>query len=245
MKISVFTAEGEHVSTVDLPLGDQLSDVAWTPIRDNIVYTNILSNDACVISVNGNIIARTNIYSSSRYRPVSVSSDNIYIALAYNGIVLSRDDGMTWTRLQHTLNKFITLACAIKVSTANHTDELWLLENQLSSPNYRLRAYKIDSQSGNILINSSRDITQFKPAAYKPGVFKLAYDGERNVYVLLDNGERSVSLLSVNGDYVCLLFSHLDVVNRIQSLAVSKQQDYLYLGMKLGYIGVYALSYST
>jgi hypothetical protein len=249
VKISLFTAQGAHAASVDLPLGDQLSDVAWTPIRDNIVYTNILNNDACVMSVNGNIIARTNIYSSSRYRPIGVSSDNnIYIALGYNGIVMSTDDGMTWSRLQHALSRLSLPAYAIKVSTANHTaDELWVLENhQLTSFNYRLRAYKTDSQSGSIVINSSRDIAQFKPVAYDTGTFKLVYDGDRHVYaVLSENGEKGVSVLSVYGDYVCQLLSPLDVVTPVQSLAVSKQRDYLYLGMNLGYISVYALSYNS
>jgi hypothetical protein len=148
-KVPFVTAEGEYVATVVLPQGNQLSDAAWTPIRDNIVYTTITNNDACVMSVSGELIARTQTYFSTS-RSISVSSDNIiYIALGYNGIVLSRDDGMTWSRLLPSPTN--TPVYAIKVSSAYHTDELWLLESTFSSVNYGLRAYKIDSQSGHIL----------------------------------------------------------------------------------------------
>jgi hypothetical protein len=244
-KVSLFrTADDEHVLTVNLPFGDQLSDAAWTPIKINIVYTNTLGTYVCVVSVNGGIIARTRKYAATN-KPsyISVSSDNIYIALGYNGIVLSRDDGMTWTRLLPSPNSIP--AYAIKVPTANHTEELWVLENQLSSVNYRLRTYKIDSQSGDILINSSRDITQFHSPANKNGVFKLVYDGDRNVYVLSMGSVKSVVVFSINRDYVCQLLLYQDAVYPIQSLAVSKQRDYLYLGMMHGYIGVYSLSYNS
>jgi hypothetical protein len=50
-------------------------------------------------------------------------------------------------------------------------------------------------------------------------------------------------VLSVNGAYVCQLFANKDVVTPIWSVAVSKQRDYLYLGMNSGYISVYALNY--
>jgi hypothetical protein len=244
-KISLFTAEGVHVATVDLPFGDQLYDAAWTPIRDNIVYTNTLGTYVCVMSVNGDIIAhKRNYVATNKLNYISVSSDNIiYIALGYNGIVLSRDDGMTWTRLQPSPNSIP--AYAIKVSTTNHTDELWVLESQLSSINNRLRTYKIDSQSGDILINSSRNFTQLHSAANENGVFKLVHDGNKNVYVLSMSSPKRVSVLSVNRDYTCQMVLDHDAVKPIQSLVVSKQRDYMYLGMLHGYIGVYSLSYNS
>jgi hypothetical protein len=247
-KVSLFTAEGEHAATVDLPFSDQLSDAAWIPIKDNIVYTNALGTNACVMSVTGDLIARTRNYlPTTKPSYISVSSDDIsYIALGYNGIILSTDDGVTWTRLQPSPNG--TPAYAIKVSTANHTaDELWVLENQLTSFNYRLRTYKIDLQSGDILVNSSRDFAQFHSAASENDIFKLVYDGNKNVYVWSISSAKSVSVMSVNGDYVCRTFLYLDTVRAIpiQSLAVNKQRDYLYLGMLQGYVGVYSLSYNS
>jgi hypothetical protein len=249
--VFLYTMEGKNVSSISLPQGDKLSDVAWTPLRDNIVYTGKNSelglNDAiCVMSVNGVVIARTKwFYSVSHY--ISVSSDNtIYITHIVHGLSVSKDDGITWTRVQPILlnsQPKWEVEYAIKVSNANHTaDELWSLERTFSGYNYRLRACKLDSQSGNVL-NSWRNITQFTSAANNYDIFKLLYDGDSNVYMLSSSGEKSLSVFSVNGDYVCQLFSFKDYVIPIRSLAVSRQRDFLYLGTNSRYISVYALSY--
>ncbi len=240
-QLNVYSTDGDHVTSIDLPGGDRLVDAAWTP-RGNIVYTTY--DKVAVMSQSGDVVAQQQMIHSWY---VYVSSDDvIYLADYMNGVHKSTDDGVTWTCVFKSPDGW-HFRQIIKVSIDNYTDEFWTREYNTVSQ--CLSVYTLDNR----LVNGELtwcDVTlpDHTPVDFHCG--RLAFDGHTNIF-MTDFDNRAVHVWSVSGQYERQLLSSQHFTTNDtnvfpQRLAIDHQRGHvMYVGKSDKTIGVYELTYES
>ncbi len=233
-QLHVYSADGSHVSSVDLPDGDTLKDAVWTP-RGNIVYSADNSKRVVTMTRQGHIIQHTKGFVPNYF---TVSADNvIYVAVTRSGVYQSTDDGVTWS-LVFKLADDWGCAHAIKVSTDSNTDVFWTAEYS-GSDKRRLRMYTVDKRQANANATWSdvSHVTVDLPT-------NLAYDGHTNIFIR-NFANKAVHVWSVSGQYERQLVSQL--TNGPQRVAVDSCQHghVMYVGRGQGTVSVFELTYES
>jgi hypothetical protein len=127
-QLHVYSAEGNHVTSVKLLDGHGLTDAAWTP-RGNIVYTDNTNSNVVLLTQRGKVIAQTT--TSCPYR-LSISTDDvIYHADCSTGVYQSIDDGVTWS---HVFKVADGCECCqvVKVSSDNNAQVFWTVDRLIA-----------------------------------------------------------------------------------------------------------------
>jgi hypothetical protein len=132
-KIYVYsTTNGSHVTTLHLPSGGRLLDLAWTR-HGNVVYTTeifyellalVTSSEVVTVSLNGSVIARTvstlNIFTTSRmfYQSVSVFTDGAIYLTVLN--LIQTSEVTTEHYVYESINEGVTWSVVFKIPENNH-----------------------------------------------------------------------------------------------------------------------------
>jgi hypothetical protein len=124
-QLHVYSAEGSHVTSINLLDDDTLKDAVWTP-RGHIVYTAANYNNVVVMTQRGDVIAQTKTLFPAC---LSVSTDDvIYLADYRTGVYQSTDDGVTWSHVFKVADGWQCVH-VIKVSSDSNTQVFWTAES--------------------------------------------------------------------------------------------------------------------
>lgn len=241
----IYNNSGSYVSTIHIPENDTMDDAAWTPHGDNIVVTSTYRPPLWVMSVNGDVISKTELDTTSTKRTpekLSVSPDGIIYAILHSGgIFESRDDGKAWTLLINKHDDVYMYEHAVRVSINNNSYDVWTIvridyyyqQDRLLRSEYRLRIYTILRATDKA--PTWRDLAF--PQSVRVGLdhfSQLTFDGHSHVYV--SENESGVYVWSTDGQYVCQL---PDAERNIRSMTVDTQRHVLYIGHRKGYVSVF------
>jgi WD40 repeat protein len=239
-QLHVYSAEGNHEASINLPNDDILRDAVWSPCG-NIVYTTIKSNNVVSMSRSGNVIKRiTDLFADF----LSVSTDEVICLADFkNGVYQSTDDGKTWS-LVIDMPAGWQCAHAIRVSTDNDKDVFWTHEVMKNDKtNRRLQVCIVDKHCSGTKV-TRHNVTLPSQVTVNLQHTRLAFDGHANIFVA-DANNKAVYVWSVHGQYECqLLFpQHFSLQNAPKRLAVNTRNDYMYVGQFGGIIDIFKLTY--
>ena len=235
-QLFIYSSEGHHVSTIRTEFNDTLMDATWTP-RGYIVYTTLKTNKVMVITKSGKVNTTHTHLVQPKYLSVS-NDDVVYLAVCTTGVYQSRDDGISWSLVFQSANKWC-LNYVIKVNSSN-SDYFWTIEE--NSKKYNLRVYSMDRRRNDSNL-TSRDIkistAEGKQVYYS--VSRLFFDGEKSIF-LIDIASKTIHVLSANGQYQCQLDSYRYIKKTAHRLAVDMEYNILYIGQGMGTVEVFKLN---
>lgn len=223
IQLHVYTGEGKHVGTLNLPRYESLFDAVWTLRSDDILCLTDTRYLLVINSLSGDVIASSTsqTYDSSQ---LSVSPDSvIYLSHSKTGIFQSNDSGMTWSHLVKNPNSKWEYKHAIKVSTNNYSADTWVIIESISIswPECWLRIYTTYKYAS--ANQTWRDVTV--PSSVQLGFGKLAFEGRNKIFTT-DAIYHAVHMWSVNGSYVGQLVPAFDRIKHSPiSLAMNRQRQ--------------------
>ena len=171
---------------------------------------------------------------------LSVANSTIYLSDQTTGVYQSTDDGVNWSLLFKSTNRWHCLQ-VIKVTT-DLNDDFWTLETTYKL--WHLRVYSVDRRQSNDYV-TWRDVnvltTDGQHIALQSS--SLSYDGNVSIFVS-DNDNNSVHVFSVNGQYHSQLLSSYHIKDKPVRLAADSGRQLLYVGQKES-VEVFKLTYGT
>ena len=231
-KLLVYNTETARLSKIaTVTHQPEIKDATWTP-RGSILI--VVHNVLVVLTLSGKVISRSNKMPS----PISVtaSSDGIlYVSDFLTGLHKSGDDGVSWT---------LVVECKFCVDIAkvitDHSEDFWTREQVGDYNHWRLRIYSFDLKLSNSNV-TRRDVNIYKTIiSHQWSNNKLATDGSANIF-LLDLYHQAVFTYSVDGQYQCKLLMLDEINKQMQSIAIDRKRQVLYVGRNTGLVSVFKL----
>ena len=181
---------------------------------------------------------------------ISVCKNEVYVADCRNGVHRSKDDGKSWNVFFGIPDEW-KCQQVIKVSYGDQRNTFWTIESD-AKVNGRLQKYTFDQTESSQINRLKVEQLQFKAinTIYEndngeekdigPQDVKIAYDGERNIYVA-DYNKNSIHVFSINGEYICKLLSERDGVCKPLRLVVDRIRRLLYVAQTSGELKIFTL----
>ena len=251
--------ESRFSSTIQINDSKSTEDAIWTT-RGNIACI-ILKEDeeteVVVMSDHGKVIVvHTKMTSAQRF---SVSYDKIIYLTGLKGVYESKDDGMSWNIILKSKGK-VFIFQAIKVMAIDHTENYWILSENIDSDRQKL-LYAVnmrhnDNEIGTNHIVTVKDerrsqsneiwrninITTTNGSQIELSGSMLEFDGNMNIF-LSDVQNKAVYVFLANGQYHRQLLSSLDIEKAPKRIAFNSKHQLLYLGQQSCIVNVYKLTY--
>ena len=233
IRLFIYSCDGDHLSTVTV--NDTLTHATWTP-SGYIVFTSYINTKVVTVTEFCTVVYST-------YMPfpqyLSVSSDNvIYLADRNKGIYQSTDDGMTWSLVFKSNDKWTILQ--VHKVTMSKTDYFWTWQLGQShtprlcvySSTYPIIANNATCQSIKILKNN---YMTFYPS-------NLLFDENTNI-LYSDSIQNYLHLFLVSGLYQRQLLVLSKTKNEAWTFTMDKKRLLMYAGESDGVIEVFSLNY--
>ena len=243
--VYVYNNEGVRLDTINVT--DQREDASWTP-RGNIVYTTLDGFKVVTLTSKGALISSTKMAYPNQF--TMSTNGNIYLGNGEDGVYQSADDGLTWSKVFRSSDKWVVMQ-AIAVKSENEGTDFFTLEylNDVSwvfNPKYRIRLYMLNKQHSGL---TWRDVIIASPNGRQLDIYSidaLTYDNRMNIF-MCDTTNNTINIYSVltNQLYELELLLPLKSTDKLLRLAIDTKQQMLYVLQKTSTVSIFKLTYDV